>query len=102
MNHQGSLQGVLKDLARRIRGPPQLSAYERQVLETEYTKLVRKLERIERAFGAVHCSGCVKQEDPRAQRLLAEKRALVKTLDDIAWRLGGAPSVARSKRATRG
>ncbi len=91
---------VLEKLKRLVTSPPDLDPYEQQLLEKEHAKISRQVEQIEGRLDHVQCASCVKKEEPQANRLIAKKKALQKTLDDIEWKLGYVPE-SKSKRRRR-
>lgn len=91
---------VLEKLKRLITSPPELDPYEEELLEKEHRRISREVERLEGRLDTVQCASCVNKEETHANRIIAQKRALRKTLDDIEWKLGYVPE-AKSKRASR-
>ncbi|MDX1610985.1 MAG: hypothetical protein R3185_01365 [Candidatus Thermoplasmatota archaeon] len=91
---------MLGKLKRLIQGRPDLDAYEEKVLEQEHQKLQGQIQRIEARLDHVQCASCVKKEEPAANRLIAQKRALLKTMEDIEWKLGYTPEADGQSRRT--
>ncbi len=79
----------------------QLTAYEREVLAREYDRVGQKLETKQRQLGGVQCVGCAKKEDPRANRLIAQIKALKKRQSEIEKELGGVPETPETRASRR-
>lgn len=93
---------MLEKLKRLVTSPPDLDPYEERLLEKEHGKITRQIQQLDSRLDHVECASCVKKEDPKANRLIAQKRALGKTLDDIEWKLGYTPEHnGASKRRSR-
>lgn len=88
---------VLEKLKRLVTGPPDLDPYEEELLAKEHAKISRKIEQLDGRLDTVECASCVKKEETGANRVIAKKKALQKTLDDIEWKLGYVPE-SKSKR----
>lgn len=91
---------MLEKLKRLVKSPPDLDPYEEELLEKEYFKVERTIEQLEARLDHVSCASCVKKEETAANRVIAKKKALEKTLADIEWKLGYTP-VSKSKRRSK-
>lgn len=88
---------MLEKLKRLVTSPPELDPYEEELLAKEHAKISRKIEQLDSRLDHVECASCVKKEETSANRVIAKKKALQKTLDDIEWKLGYVPE-SKSKR----
>ncbi len=89
------------DRLKELVGLGSVDGYEREVLEREYVRIERKLQRTEKKLGTVHCSTCTKEENPRAKALMSKRRKLEKRQEEIERKIGGVPDQVEARRSRR-
>lgn len=89
------------DRLKELIGLGSVDGYEREVLEREYLRIEKKLQRTEKKLGTVHCSTCTKEENPRAKSLMSKRRQLQKRQSEIERKIGGVPDAVKARRSRR-
>lgn len=93
---------VLDRIKRMLGLTPELTPYEREVLEREHRSVSNEIRQVEEALAKTPTSRSKKKLKPRIKQLLTKKDQLEARRKEIERQLGGPPKAgARSRRSKR-
>ncbi len=82
---------MVLDFLKGLFGGKDLTAYEREVLERQHSRLSSKISDLEAKLAKVPAAKSKKQQNPQAVKLMSQIKKLKKERQGIEKDLGGAP-----------